>query len=94
PIDPGAWGLPNVHVFSQLQGATLVPLYQASDAFLLPSIGEGLPLVMQEALACGLPVICGSETADADPAARAFIEGVAIDQADPDKTAAAFAERL
>ncbi len=94
PIDPSGWRLPNVHVFSHLQGASLVPLYQASDAFLLPSIGEGLPLVMQEALACGLPVICGQETASADTAAREFIDGVAIDLADPDGTASAFAERL
>ncbi len=94
PIDPAAWGLPNVHVLSTLQGASLAPLYQASDVFILPSVGEGLPLVLQEALACGRPVICGAETATADPAARGMIEGVAIDGADADKTAAAFAAKI
>jgi glycosyltransferase involved in cell wall biosynthesis len=94
PIDPRAWGLQNVRVFSGLQGASLAPFYQAGDVFVLPSIGEGLPLVLQEALACGLPVICGDETASADPAAHGIIEGVLITPADPGTTAAAFATRI
>lgn len=94
PINPRAWALPNVHVFSHLEGATLVPFYQASDVFLLPSIGEGLPLVMQEALACGLPVICASDTATADPGALPYLAGVAIDAANPDATARAFTSAI
>ena len=94
PNNPGVWRLPNVHVLSSLQGPSLVPLYQSSDVFLLPSIGEGLPLVLQEALACGLPVICGKETAAADPGACALIEGVVIEGADPDTAAAALAGRI
>ena len=45
--------------------------------------------MLQEALACGLPVICGQETAAADPGASALIEGVAIEGADPDTAVAA-----
>jgi glycosyltransferase involved in cell wall biosynthesis len=93
-IDPRTWGLPNVHVFSGLEGASLAPFYQASDVFVLPSIGEGLPLVLQEALACGVPVICGDETASADPAASGIIDGVPISPTNPDATAAAFATRI
>jgi len=94
PIDPGRWQLTNVHVLSNLQGPSLAPLYQSSDVFILPSIGEGLPLVLQEALACGLPVICGRETAAADPDAGALIEGVEIEGADADAVAAALAARI
>lgn len=35
--------------------------YRAADCVLLPSHGEGLPLVVQEAMACGLPVVIAEE---------------------------------
>ena len=78
PLDPTQWALPNTKVFTNLSGATLAPLYQACDVLLLPSVGEGFPLVIQEALACGLPVVCGADTATADPAATALLHGVEL----------------
>lgn len=77
-IDPRAWDLPNVRVFADRRGATLAQIYRAADALVLPSVGEGYPLVVQEALACGLPVVCGEETAAADPAAGGVLTGVPI----------------
>ncbi len=39
----------------------IVQFYQAMDAFLLPSLYEGLPVVGLEAEACGLPVFFSTE---------------------------------
>jgi glycosyltransferase involved in cell wall biosynthesis len=88
-IDPAAWGLANVRVFSDLAGAGLADLYRASDVLVLPSQGEGFPLVVQEALASGLPVVCGAESTGADAEAAAWLNGVAVEGVDQDAAAAA-----
>ncbi|MFE1598717.1 glycosyltransferase family 4 protein [Methylobacterium sp. ID0610] len=94
PLDPAAWTLPNVHVRRDLAGADLARLYQASDIFVLPSCGEGLPLVVQEALACGLPVLCGAESAAADEGLSRLVTGLPVTVDDPGRTAAAFEAAL
>jgi glycosyltransferase involved in cell wall biosynthesis len=94
PIDPEGWGLPNVIVKRGVAGERLAMLYRAADAFVLPSVGEGYPLVVQEALATGLPILCGAESAAADPDATALLVGLPVDLTDPDGTAARFAAAL
>ena len=88
PIDPASWRLPNVRVLGRKSRTELAEVYQSADALLLPSVGEGYPLVIQEALACGLPVFCGQDSAAADPDASAMLHAVDIDPADPAGTAA------
>lgn len=94
PIDPARWDLPNVSVFGSLSGERLASLYRASDLLVLPSVGEGFPLVIQEALATNLPVVCGSQSAAADAAAKPLLLGIPVDLANPEATAADFSKAL
>ena len=90
PLDPSTWKAGNVRVLSGLQGSALADLYRASNLLVLPSTGEGFPLVVQEALASGLPVVCGAETTAADPAMQEFVRGVPVYPGDDERTASEF----
>jgi len=69
PLDPGAWRLANVSVRYNAGRDELARLYQAADLLVLPSVGEGFPLVVQEAMACGTPALVTDETAAGCPEA-------------------------
>lgn len=90
PLDPRTWNADNVRVFSNVDGTSLAEIYRASDLFVLPSSGEGLPLVVQEALASGLSVICGADTARADPEMTSFVHAVPVDPENHQRTAGKF----
>jgi glycosyltransferase involved in cell wall biosynthesis len=65
--NPRAWALPNVRVLAPLPQAELRKYYTAADLLVLPSVGEGFPLVVQEAMLCGTPALITHETARALP---------------------------
>lgn len=79
PCDPDGWNLPNVTVHRELSGTELASLYRAADLLVLPSKSEGFPLVVQEALACGLRPLCCDDGAKADPEAARHVVGVPND---------------
>jgi glycosyltransferase involved in cell wall biosynthesis len=64
-----------------------------ADLFVLPSKKEGFGIVFVEALACGLPVICGNADGSVD-AIRHGELGKAIDADDPDELCDAIAGYL
>jgi len=94
PLDPRGWNASNARVYSGLRGASMAELYQACDVFVLPSTGEGFPLVIQEALAVGMPVLCSAETATADASLGHLVRTVPIRDANPGESIADFLAAL
>lgn len=83
PVDPNGWGLSNVRDLGSQSSASLADLYRAADAFILPSPSEGFSLVIREALASGLPVVCGEQAAQTDPQSARYLHAVPLSIGDP-----------
>jgi glycosyltransferase involved in cell wall biosynthesis len=63
PLHPAKWEAKNLEVFEGFRRERLAGLYRAADLLVLPSRGEGFPLVVQESFACGTPALVSDETA-------------------------------
>jgi len=48
----------SVSIIDFVPNSELPDLYRASDVFVLPSLYEGVPRTILEAMACGVPVVC------------------------------------
>jgi D-inositol-3-phosphate glycosyltransferase len=60
----------DVEALGRFSHRDLAGVYRASDVLLVPSWGEGFPLIAQEGLACGLPLLIA-----ADPGYKPNLEG-------------------
>lgn len=68
PLSPRQWDVAEqVTVLEGLRAEEVVHYYQQADLLVLPSKGEGFPLVIQESLACGTPVFVSEEVRLAFP---------------------------
>jgi glycosyltransferase involved in cell wall biosynthesis len=67
PLDPSKWNLPNICCPGPLDRIRLIPYFQSADLLVLPSIGEGFPAVVQQAMACGTPALVSDDTARGMP---------------------------
>ena len=70
PLSPEGWPEPlknRVLLLGELSPTQVADAMREADLLVLPSRGEGFPLVIQEALACGTPVLVSTDVAQAFP---------------------------
>ena len=58
--------LPNIHILGFKSHEELAKIYETADAYVLPSLEEGLARSVIEAMAAGLPIIVTEETGARD----------------------------
>jgi D-inositol-3-phosphate glycosyltransferase len=51
------------HFLGPIDRNEVADVFKLCDVFVLPSQGEGFPVTVQEAMACGLPIIMGDDSA-------------------------------
>lgn len=95
PVEEGMAPLladhPQVEVVGPLPGSALPAEYTAADVFVLPSLEEGLPLVLLQAMASGRPVVATPETGAEDVVTHGT-DGLIVPASDAESLASALAD--
>jgi glycosyltransferase involved in cell wall biosynthesis len=73
--------LSNFKHYDPVQQEELPKFYNSSDVFILPSIQDGFAMVVLQAMACGLPVICSQNSCGHDIIDHG-IDGFVVDPVD------------
>lgn len=94
PINPASYNLPNLRALGQLDRATLARVYRAADVLVLPSRSESFSLVVREALAAGMKVLCGDQILETDPSIGECVLVRPVDLQKTNETAQVFAAAL
>lgn len=82
-----------VHV-PALQPAAVVPFYTCADLLVFPSLGDVWGLAVNEAMSCGLPVLCSTRAGCAPDLIRPGENGWLADPLDAEAFAAALAAAM
>ena len=84
PIDPEMapiiknYSRSNIKYMGVIKQDNLSKHFSQGNVFVLPSLEEGLALVQAQAMACGLPLICTTNTGGEDLISRNGVEGFVI----------------
>jgi glycosyltransferase involved in cell wall biosynthesis len=82
-----------VHV-PAVQPRDVIDFYSTADLLLFPSLADPWGLVVSEAMACGLPVLCSTRAGCAEDLVRPGENGWLVDPLDEDAFASALLEAL
>lgn len=82
-----------ISLVGRVPNAKLTQYYRMADLFVLSSVFEGRPKVVQEALACGLPVVC-TRVSGVEELVRSGETGYVVDIGDPTAMARAMLQVL
>lgn len=94
PVNPDGWYLNNVQSFRNRVETGLAELYQAADLLIMPGFTSEFPIAIQQAMACGLPVLCSTTIAAANHQARPHLFTVPSDPRNFNRTLYVWREKL
>ena len=77
-----------------VQPREVIDFYKGADLLLFPSLSDPWGLVVSEAMACGLPVLCSTRAGCAEDLIRAGENGWLVDPLDEDAFSSALLEAL